>query len=69
MTCKDCKHFSNVYGGTCMGWADLSDTNKNDDASRCERFQEGTMSFSYTPKVQEEYSEYDKIGLSGEFMI
>lgn len=52
-----------------MGWADLSDTDKNDDASRCERFQEGTMSFSYTPKMQEEYSEYDKIGLSGEFMV
>jgi hypothetical protein len=69
MTCKDCKHFSNAYGGTCMGWVDLSVEDKNDDASRCERFQEGTMDFSYTPKMKEEYSEYDKIGLSGEFII
>lgn len=63
MTCKDRKHFSNAYDGTCMGWADLSSADKNDDVSRCERFQEGVVRFSYTPKVQEEYSEYDKIGL------
>ena len=60
MTCKNCKHFSNYLGGTCLGWVDMIETNKDAEVSSCSRFcfNNGKVP-NYVPIVREEYSEYD----------
>ena len=60
MTCKDCRHFSNAYGGTCFGWADLSETNSDAEVGSCSRFTIRSNKVpEYNPGTIEEYSEYD----------
>lgn len=59
MTCKDCQHFSNYLGGTCLGWADMSETNENAEVGSCSRFRLKSKEPKYTPDIKEEYSEYD----------
>lgn len=61
MKCKDCVHFSNAYGGTCLGWADLSETVAEAEVGSCSRFDLKAKERKYTPKIIEEYSEYDEI--------
>ena len=61
MLCKDCKHYSNYMGGTCLGWADMSETNAEADVGSCSRFcVKSDKESDYTPIAEEEYSEYDK---------
>lgn len=60
MECKDCTYFSNAYGGSCFGWADISDTKACDNANNCSRFRVKEKEPNYTPNIIEEYSEYDK---------
>lgn len=65
MTCKECKWFSTVYGGTCFGWADLSVADSADSTEDCPRFVPKTFnsenSYNYRPVLAEEYGEYDKL--------
>ena len=53
MKCKDCKYYSCVRGGTCFGWADLSETTAEAEVGSCARFKLKTKEPDYISKAIE----------------
>lgn len=59
-TCKDCMWFSDYLGGTCLGWADMSETNESTEVGSCSRFElRHNRRYEYIPNEEEMYSRYD----------